>query len=117
MSMNVVCEDSGHQVVPVAPNMCLPPAAPSPRPLPYPITGTSATLDPGCEHTKIRGQKVLNADGKIKKVTGNEAGTQKDIITFTTGDHAFPLPLPAQTVHFEGQPVSITGNPGFGNVR
>lgn len=117
MNMNVVCEDTGHVVTPMAPNMCITPAAPSPLPMPYPITGTSSNLDPGCEKTKVKNKKVLNADGKVKKINGNEPGTQKDIITMTTGDHAFPLPVPAVTVHFEGQPVSITGNPGFGNVR
>jgi len=114
--MEVVCQESGHQVTPLAPNMCITPAAPSPLPLPYPLTGTSAQLDPGTEKVKIGGQKVLNADGKVKQVHGNEAGTQKDIITFQTGGHAYPLPVPAVTVQFEGAVVSITGNPGFANT-
>jgi hypothetical protein len=84
--------------------------------MPYPIMGTSANLDPGTEKTKINGKKVLNADGKAKKINGNEAGTQKDIITFQTGGHAFPLPVPAVVVQFEGAVVSVTGNPGFGNT-
>jgi hypothetical protein len=117
MAMDVVCEDSGHQVVPCAPNVCITPAAPSPLPLPYPITGSSANLDPGTEKVKIGNKKVLNAAGKVKEVHGNEAGTQKDILSMTTGGHAWPLPVPAVTVHFEGQPVTITGNPGFGNSQ
>lgn len=115
MAMDVVSEDSGHQVVPMAPNMCITPAAPSPLPMPYPITGSSSSLDPGTERVKIGGKKVLNAKGKVKKVSGNEAGTQKDITSFQTGGHAWPLPVPCVTVHFEGAPVSVTGNPGFGN--
>jgi hypothetical protein len=117
MGMDVVSEDSGHQVVPLAPNMCITPAAPSPLPLPYPITGSSSSLDPGTEKTQIGGKKVMNAACKVKEMHGNEAGTQKDIITFTTGGHAWPLPVPAVTIHFEGQPVTITGNPGFGNSQ
>ncbi len=115
LKMDVVCEDSGHQVVPTAPNMCITPAAPSPLPLPYPITGSSASLDPGTEKTKINGKKVLNAKSKVKQIHGDEAGVQKDVTTFTTGGHAWPLPVPAVVVLFEGAPVSITGNPGFGN--
>jgi hypothetical protein len=117
MGMEVVSEDSGHQVVPCAPNVCITPAAPSPLPLPYPITGSSSSLDPGTENVKISNKKVLNAGCKVKEMHGNEAGTQKDIITFTTGGHAWPMPFPAVTIHFEGQPVTITGNPGFGNSQ
>ncbi|MFO0646067.1 MAG: PAAR-like domain-containing protein [Polyangiales bacterium] len=113
--MDVVCEDSSHQVTPLAPNMCITPAAPSPLPLPYPITGSSTQLDPGTEKTKINGKKVLNAKCCVKAVHGDEAGTQKDVSTFTTGGKAWPLPVPAVTVLFEGAPVTVTGNPGFGN--
>jgi hypothetical protein len=115
IKMNVVCEDSKHKVAPMAPDMCITPAAPSPLPLPYPIMGTSSKLSTGTEKTKINGKKVLNAKGKVKKVNGNEAGTQKDVTSFTTGGTAWPLPVPAVMVLFEGAPVSITGNPGFGN--
>ena len=115
LSMDVACEDSGHQMVPCAPNMCITPAAPSPLPLPYPIMADSSTLDPGTEKTKISGKKILNAKCKLKKVTGNEPGTQKDITTMQTNGHAWPLPVPAVTVLFEGAPVSITGTPGFAN--
>ena len=44
------------------------PAAPSPLPLPYPIMGSSSNLDPGTEKTKVNGKKVLNSDGKVKKM-------------------------------------------------
>jgi hypothetical protein len=115
MAMEVVSESSNHVVTPLAPNVCITPAAPSPLPLPYPLMGTSAKLDPGTENTKTKGKKILNADCKIKTVNGNEPGTQKDIVTFTTAGHAFPMPVLA-TVQFEGSPVSITGNPGFANT-
>jgi hypothetical protein len=116
MSMDIVTEDSGHQVVPMAPNMCITPCAPSPLPMPYPITGSSSQLDPGTEKTQEAGKKILNTDGKVKKMSGDEPGTQKDITTFTTGGHAWAIPV-AVTVLFEGSPVVITGNPGFGNSQ
>ena len=93
LNMDVVCEDSGHQVVPMAPNMCITPAAPSPLPIPYPITGSSSNLDPGTSKTKIKGKKALNCKCKVKQVNGNQAGTQKDITTMQTGGHAWPLPV------------------------
>lgn len=113
--LNSVGESSGHNVVPMAPKMCITPAAPSPLPIPYPITGTSSQLDPGTEETKVSNKKVLNAKGEVKRVMRNEPGTQKDITTMTTSGHAWPLPVPAVTVHFEGAPIAVTGNPGMGN--
>jgi hypothetical protein len=115
LNVEVVSADSGHQVVPNAPNMCITPAAPSPLPLPYPITGSTSELDPGTEKTKINDKKVLNSKGKAKTVHGNEAGTQKDVSTGQTGGHAWPFPVPALVVHFEGVPVTVTGSPGLGN--
>ena len=115
LGMDVVSESSGHQVVPMAPNVCITPAAPSPLPIPYPIMGSSSSLDPGTERVKIEGKPVLNAKGKVKQVNGNQAGTQKDITSFQTGGHAWALPVPCVTVHFEGMPVAVTGSPGFGN--
>src|SRR5262249_25346680 len=115
LMMDVVCEDSMHQVVPCAPNVCITPAAPSPLPIPYPIMGVSSELDPGTEKTKIQGKAVLNSKGKVKAVHGNETGAQKDITTGQTGGHAWSFPVPAVVVHFEGVPVTVTGSPGMGN--
>jgi hypothetical protein len=115
MSLQAVSESSVHNAVPMGPNVCITPAAPSPLPIPYPITGTSSQLDPGTEKTTLEGKKILNAKGEIKKVMGNEPGTQKDISTFTTGGHAWPFPIPAVTSHCEGVPFAVTGNTGMGN--
>jgi len=114
--MDIVTEASGHQITPCAPNMCITPAAPSPLPMPYPIMATSSNLDPGTEKTMDQGKKVLTTDGKAAGVKGNQPGTQKDITTMTTADHVWAIPV-AVTVLFEGQPVIITGNPGFMNSR
>lgn len=116
IGMDVCGESSTHQVTPVAPNVCITPAAPSPLPIPYPIMGTTSSLDPGCEDTQIEGKKSMNTKSKVAAVHGNEAGTQKDIITMKTAGKAWAL-LGAPTVFFEGGMVVITGMPGFGNTN
>lgn len=115
VNMEVASENSTHQVPPMAPNVCITPAAPSPLPMPYPIIGDTGQLATGTENTKIKGKKILNLKGKTKMCSGNEAGTQKDIITFTTRGKAWAL-VGAPVVMFEGAMVVITGSPGFGNT-
>ena len=115
MGMDVVTEKSQHAVVPMAPNMCITPCAPSPLPMPYPITGTSATLDPGLSKVLVGGKKTMNFRCKVKKVDGNQPGTQKDITTMQTTGHAWAFPVPAVNILFEGGPVTITGNAGLAN--
>ena len=115
VNMEVACEASSHMVVPNAPNMCITPAAPSPLPMPYPVTGTTSELDPGCEDVKIEGKKSMSTKSKVKAVHGNEAGTQKDVVTMQTGGHAFAA-VGCPCVMFEGAPVAFTGSTGFTNV-
>jgi hypothetical protein len=115
LGMDVCCEASGHQVTPIMPNVCITPAAPSPLPIPYPIMGTTSSLDPGCEDTRIEGKKSMSTKSEVAAVHGNEAGTQKDIITGKTGGKAWAV-LGAPTVFFEGGLLVITGMPGFGNT-
>jgi hypothetical protein len=111
---DVACEKSKHQVVPLAPNMCITPAAPSPLPMPYPVMGDTGSLDPGCEDTKCEGTKSMSTDCAVKMVRGNEPGTQKDILTGKTDGHAIAM-VGAPVVMFEGAMVVITGSPGFTN--
>lgn len=115
--MDIVCEDSGHGVVPMAPNVCITPGvvAGAPGPIPYPITGSSSNLKPGTKKVLERGKLTLNAKCYVEKCNGNQAGSQKDIVSFKTGNKSFPFPVPAVTVHFEGAPIAITGTPGMGN--
>jgi hypothetical protein len=114
--MNVICEASGHQVVPCAPNMCITPCAPSPIPMPYPVIGDSSSLDPGTSKVKIEDKKCMNTDGCVKQIHGNEPGTQKDVVTFKTDGKAF-LTVGCPTVFFEGSQIGITGCPGFTNTN
>lgn len=122
MAMDIVCEDSGHKSLSTGPiNFCFtipPPAGPSP--LPYVITGSSSSLDPGTDKTKQAGKKIHSSFCKIPKTNGNEPGSiaTKDITVAGTNKGAtWCLPVPAVTIHFEGQPVNITGNPGFGDSK
>lgn len=115
LNMDIVCEDSSHQVVQMAPCMCITPCAPSPVPMPYPVIADSGKLAKGTSKVKQKGKKTMNAKGKVKTLSGNEAGTQKDIVSFKTKGTTWALPVPAVTVHFEGAPISITGTPGMTN--
>lgn len=114
VGVEVSCEATSHNIVPCAPNMCITPCAPSPVPMPYPLMGTTSKLDPGCEDTQVKGKPSLTTNGAAKKVNGNEAGTQKDILTMKTGGHAYPAVGPP-VVLFEGGMVCVTGSPGFAN--
>ena len=115
--LDTITDKSGHQMTGMAVSVCLTPAAPSPLPIPYPTMGTVAEgiIDP-CMRTKIEGAKILTVGGCMKACHGNEPGTQKDITPMTNADHAWALPV-LVTVQFEGKPIVITGNPGFGNSR
>jgi hypothetical protein len=115
VQMDVCSEKSGHQVAPLAPNVCITPAAPSPLPIPYPILGQSTKLDPGCENVQVGSKASMSTNCEVAAVHGNEAGTQKDIITFKTGGKAWAV-LGAPVVFFEGGMAVITGSPGFGNT-
>jgi len=120
MGLDLVCEESAHTVVPLAPNVCFTPAAPAPLPMPYPITGSSSSLDPGTDKTKVGGKKVSNAAAKVARMSGNEPGmaaTRDITVPGVNMGKAWALPVPAITVHFEGKPVTVTGNMGFGNSR
>jgi hypothetical protein len=116
MNMDVASEDSSHQVVPCAPNMCITPAAPSPLPMPYPLKCDTGMLDPGTDKTMVGSdKKILTLNGKAKMCMGNEPGVQKDVVTMQTDGHAGAIAgIPC--VMFEGAPVVVTGMPGFINT-
>ena len=115
--MDVVAENSGHQVVPAGPNTCITPGvlAGAPGPIPYPIKPDATSFDPGTSKTKAEGKPIMNGKGSVKSLMGNQPGSQKDISTFQTGKKSWPIPVPAVNILFEGAPVTITGNPGMGN--
>lgn len=115
LNMDIVSEKSKHQVVQMAPCMCITPCAPSPIPMPYPIIADSGKLKAKTKKVKELGKPTMNGKGSVKTLSGNEPGTQKDIVSMKTKGTTWAIPVPAVTVHFEGVPISITGTPGMTN--
>lgn len=118
MNMEVASESSGHQVVPMAPNVCMTPAAPAPLPMPYPLMGDTSKVALKCSNIQIEGKGVHSSFCKAGNMKGNEAGAAppNDITVPTVNSgYAWSLPVPAVTVHFEGKPVTTTSSPGFGD--
>jgi hypothetical protein len=115
LNANAVGGATKHKVMGTTPNMCITP--PSPSPTPYPNVGkTKTNLDSGTSKTKLEGEAVLTTKGFVKAIRGNEPGTQKDIVSMTTGGAAYAVVAPP-SVMFEGAPVVITGSTGFSNAR
>jgi hypothetical protein len=116
VGMDMVTEKSSHQVIGMAPNMCITPAAPSPLPMPYPIMGDTSLLAEGTDKTKEGGgaNKLLNLKGKTAMCSGNEAGVGMDIISHKIKGTTFPL-VGVPVVLVEGAPQVVTGMPGMMN--
>ncbi len=114
--MDIAGESTGHTVVYMAPSVCITPAAPSPVPIPYPITTPSGTgqVDDDSRKTLIGGKNIFCIGSLIASCTGNEPGTQKEVVSLKTSSKAFPL-TGSPNVKVEGSPVVFTGSQGMGN--
>lgn len=112
--LTVASEESSLNFVPMAPNVCLTPAAPSPLPIPYPILGDTSQLSVGCDSILQNGKKTMNTKSKVAALRGNEAGTGGDVVTGVNRGTAWALIGPP-TVLFEGAPVVTSTSPAFGN--
>jgi hypothetical protein len=112
----VAGESTGHQVIYMNPSVCITPAAPSPLPIPYPILTSSGTgnLDGDTRKVKIGGKPVFNVDSVISSCNGNEAGTQKEVVSMKTGSSCFIIDG-STSVKAEGKGVVYTGSSGMGN--
>lgn len=112
----VAGESTGHQVVYMNPSVCMTPAAPSPLPVPYPILTGSGTgnLDGDTRKVKIGGKPVFNLDSVIATCNGNEAGTQKEVVSMKTGSSCYIIDG-STNVKVEGKGVVYTGSSGMGN--
>ena len=114
--MDVAGNATGHTVIYMAPSVCITPAAPSPMPLPYPITtptGTKQTKD----HTgtvMLKGKPMFCVGSLVAQCVGNQPGTQKEIVSLTTGGKGFIL-TGSVTVKIEGSPPAFTTSTGMGN--
>ena len=112
----VAGESTGHTVIYMNPSVCITPAAPSPVPIPYPVftaTGTQK-LDGDTRKVKIGGKPVFHTDSVVSSCNGNEAGTQKEVVSLKTGSSCFIIDG-SPTVKVEGKSVVYTGSSGMGN--
>lgn len=112
----VAGESTGHQVVYMNPSVCITPAAPSPVPIPYPILtpGGTGSLNADTRSVKIGDKPVFNLDAVVASCTGNQPGTQKEVVSFKTGSSAYMLDG-SPNVIVEGKGVVYTGSQGMGN--
>jgi uncharacterized Zn-binding protein involved in type VI secretion len=115
-NLDIAAESTGHQVVYMAPSVCITPAAPSPIPVPYPIMTPegSGKEDDDTRKTKIQGKPVFCVGSLISACHGNEPGTQKEIVSLQTGSKMFPM-VGSPNVKVEGSAVTFTTTTGMGN--
>lgn len=115
VKMDCITESSGHTMMPCAVSVCTTPAAPSPLPIPYPVTANSAEGSKDApSRTKMNGAKIITVGACFKACHGNEPGTMKEVVSMTTGGASFVI-IGAPIVLVELGMVGITGSPGFHN--
>ena len=113
--MNCITSASGHQVTPCAVSVCTTPAAPSPIPLPYPVTSSAMEgLSDTPSRTKIAGNAIGNVGAVFKACHGNEPGTLKETMSLNTGGASF-IVAGSPPVLVERGMMGITGSPCFLN--
>lgn len=112
----VAGEATGHKVIYLNPSVCITPAAPSPVPVPYPIMTPAGTgsLNDDTRRVMIGGKPVFHADAVVSTCTGNEAGTQKEVVSLKTSSSCYIIDG-SPTVKAEGKSVVFTGSSGMGN--
>jgi hypothetical protein len=115
-NLEVAGESTGHNVIYMNPSVCITPAAPSPLPIPYPILTGSGTgkLDSDARKVMIGKKPVFNTDSIVSSCNGNEAGTQKEVVSLKTGSSAYMM-NGSPNVMVEGKPVVYTTSQGMGN--
>jgi hypothetical protein len=115
VGMDVITEQSGHSMTPLAVSVCITPAAPSPLPMPYPVTASASEgiTDPAMR-TKVGGAPVATVGSCLKACHGNEPGTLKEVVSLNTGGPCL-LVMGAPVVLCEMGMMGITGSPGFQN--
>jgi uncharacterized protein DUF4150 len=115
-NLQIAGEATGHSVVYMSPSVCITPAAPSPLPLPYPIMTPDGTgsLDDDARKTLINDKKIFLIGSLVASGTGNEPGSQKEVVSFKTGSKMFPM-TGSPNVKVEDSPVIYTTSQGMGN--
>ncbi len=91
-SMDCITKKSGHSATPCAVSVCITPAAPSPLPIPYPVTGSigEGVTDP-CMRTKFGGAEICTVGSCFKACHGNEPGSLKEVVSLNTGGPCFVI--------------------------
>ena len=113
--MDTVHGGSGHTAVPNAVSMCTTPAAPSPVPMPYPVTANSSEgVKDHPSRTKINGNKIITVGSVFKICHGNEPGTLKETLSLNTTGPCYIM-TGAPSVLIELGMAGITGSTGFSN--
>ena len=92
------------RIVSLAPDVCLTPAGSSVVPIPYPITSVAGDDADYTQTVHFTGQRAMVLRSHTTRVTGDEAGTQKGMVSGTVGDICEPIGHAAQ-VRAEGSPV------------
>jgi hypothetical protein len=112
----VAGESTGHNVIYMNPSICITPAAPSPLPMPYPIltANGTGTLDGDTRRVMIGGKPVFNVKAVVSSCSGNEPGSQKEVVSLKTSSSAFIIDG-SPSVKAEGESVVYTGSSGMGN--
>jgi uncharacterized Zn-binding protein involved in type VI secretion len=112
----VAGEATGHKIIYMNPSVCITPAAPSPLPMPYPIMtpGGTSSLDDDARKVMIDGKPIFHVGSEVSSCTGNEPGTQKEVVSLKTGSSCFII-NGSPSVEAEGKAVVFTGSSGMGN--
>ncbi len=88
--MDVITEQSGHSVTPMAVSVCTTPAAPSPLPIPYPVMASSVEgITDAAMRTRVDGVPVATVGSVLKTCHGNEPGTLKEVVSLNTTGPVF----------------------------
>jgi RHS repeat-associated protein len=116
LAMDPITEKSGHAIAPVAPSVCITPAAPAPIPVPYPVAGSSyeGIFGPPLR-TKMNGAPIGTVGSAFKACHGNEPGTLKEVVSLNTGGPA-AIMMGTPTVLAECGMVGIAGSPLLANL-
>ena len=97
------------------PDVCITPAAPSPIPIPYPNTGMLNQSKKTAKKVKMKGKETVTTKSEISRSMGDEAGTNKGVMSGTNMDKVKFL-KGSSTVKVEGQPcvhlTSMTSHNG-----
>jgi hypothetical protein len=110
LGMDVVTENSGHNVVGMAVSVCITPAAPAPLPMPYPLTASASEgITDSPLRTKICGVNCATIGSVLKTCHGNEPGTLKEVVSLNQMGPVAPV-TGAFTVLIELGAAAITGS-------